>query len=253
MVWSSDKEGVIGSGLTFGHEFKVLGPHVITATATDKGGASSQSSITITLTDDGPTASITLPTANQTVERGLPMVLDGQVLENFAQLPCTWTSSNVLDNAFPYTSCFGSVIFQTNGWRTLTVSGKDEYGLESSASVSVNVVDPISNAPPTVAITSPSPEQGLPNTSTVQLVGSAVDPDGKTPLAYEWRFKGDSCTQEVSIATGATASWNIDQSAAQNVCGTTAYGGGTIYLYVTDPDGMTGVKPVHVIILKNPT
>lgn len=47
MVWSSDREGQFGTGRDFQASLSMLGPHVITLTATDSDGNSSSASIAI--------------------------------------------------------------------------------------------------------------------------------------------------------------------------------------------------------------
>jgi hypothetical protein len=132
------------------------------------------------------------------------------------------------------------------------LSGQDSYGNQGSAAVMITVVDPAPNSPPGVVISAPTPEQSFFIGNAVGLAGSAVDPDGKTPITYEWRFQGDACPQEVMIATGANASWDTAQAALAKVCGTQQAGYGTIRLYATDPDSTTGVASVHVYLAYNP-
>jgi serine protease len=250
--WASDLEGTIGSGTSFTHEFEQLGVHHVTATAKDKQGATTQVAIDFTVWDTPPVATILTPTANQAVVRGVPFLLQGEVVENFMHLPCSWASSSSTDTGFPLQSCTGPVTFNTNGFRTITLSGQDSYGNQGSAAVMITVVDPAPNSPPGVVISAPTPEQSFFIGNAVGLAGSAVDPDGKTPITYEWRFQGDACPQEVMIATGANASWDTAQAALAKVCGTQQAGYGTIRLYATDPDSTTGVASVHVYLAYNP-
>jgi serine protease len=246
--WASDKEGALGSGTSLTHEFKVLGPHVITATVRDKLGASTQASLGITLIDTPAVATVLAPSPGQNIERGIPFTLQGEVLQNFMHLPCTWTSDSSTDLGFPLNACSGTVTFTTNGYRTLTLTGSDAYAVAGSTSISFNVVDPVLNGPPGVSIANPTPELGFVVGAQVSLNGSAVDPDGKTPITYEWRFRGDACAQEVTIATGPNVTWD---TGAQAICGL-GQGGATITLYATDPDNQTGSAWVHVNAMTPP-
>lgn len=53
LLWTSSRDGAIGSGDSFGSTLLTVGTHTITATATDSGGLSGSAAVTISVTESG--------------------------------------------------------------------------------------------------------------------------------------------------------------------------------------------------------
>ncbi|WP_299430854.1 hypothetical protein [uncultured Meiothermus sp.] len=164
-------------------EDTTLGPRTITVTATDSGGASSTTSRTVNVVNTAPTVAINAPFGGQQFFRGVNYTLRGVSYDpnepNF-QLACgsmRWIS-NVAGDAFPKTGCDVAASFASNGSRTLTLTGTDSHGGSASATVSVTVIDPPSNLPPVVNLTSPQNGISIGPDTVVKLNGTATDPEG---------------------------------------------------------------------------
>jgi hypothetical protein len=165
-------------------------------------------------------------------------------------LPCyklKWTSSKATD-PFPVTGCQPKVTFTTTGLRTITLTGADSQGGTGTDSVTINVVNPPANAAPWVNILYPTNNAFLDPYKTLTLKGTAADPDNKNPLTYKWALKFDNKT--VTLGTGTMSNrqqislqWKPSEYVPFD-CG----GSARIYLYLTDPDGKTGLDYVDVYI-----
>lgn len=145
------------------------------------------------------TVSINLPANPTTHPLGVPLQFLGNVWDinegpdpGPAALACRWTSSLPTDSQLNL--CSDSYTFSSEGPRIITLTGTDAQGLTTSTSVLVTITPPPTNLPPTVT-TSPLPTPnyetsqpwaGYEWSSTVFLSGSAVDPEGNTPITYRW-------------------------------------------------------------------
>lgn len=183
ITWTSSLEGSLGSGRSVAFNPATLGPRTITVTATDSGGASSTASRTVNVVNTAPTVAINSPFGGQQLFRGASYTLRGVSFDpnepNF-QLTCdklSWTSSAGGD-AFPKTGCDVAASFGSNGPRTLTLTGTDSHGGSTSVTVNITVVDPPSNLPPVVNLTSPQNGISIGPDTVVKLAGTATDPEG---------------------------------------------------------------------------
>jgi hypothetical protein len=255
ITWTSDKDGTIGYGPALDYVFSTPGTRKVTAIAKDNNGAVATDSITITAINAPPQAVISKPAPGQTLYRGIPYVFEGHATDynEFAfELPCSslhWTSSNGGDLSFPASGCQPPITFATNGTRTILLTGTDSFGLKTTASVTVSVVNPPANSPPIVTILNPPDNAYLLAGDTVTLKGTATDPDNKNPLIYTWVLKRGS-----TLTTLGTGSVNNGQQISlpwtpgMNVpvsCGGEPI---QVYLYVKDPDGMTGSNFIDAFV-----
>jgi hypothetical protein len=79
LVWTSNKDGQIGTGSTFTRDDPTMGTHTITLTATNSYGTAASTSAVITISDnDPPTATINTPTGGETFARGEPITFHGE-------------------------------------------------------------------------------------------------------------------------------------------------------------------------------
>lgn len=253
VTWTSDRVGPLGTGTPLQYAFAEVGVHAITATATDSDGASAKDTITLTVTNSAPDATIVSPSAGENLARDIPHVFEATVHDDNEPLAnlcstATWTSSVRADPIL--TGCKPAATFSSNGSRTLTFTAIDSIGGRggtASDTVTINVVDPPSTGPPVVTILAPANNDGLEAGTTVTLKGSAVDPDGELPLSYQWIAK-DYFGGKTVIGTGSQLSWTPEDDVPFNC------GGGPIeiVLEVTDPDLETGSDSIEVYIVYPP-
>jgi hypothetical protein len=81
LVWTSSRDGQIGTGASFSTSSLSVGTHTITLTATDSQGATGTATITVTITGAGqnqpPTATITSPANGAIITPNTPVTLTG--------------------------------------------------------------------------------------------------------------------------------------------------------------------------------
>jgi hypothetical protein len=177
-----------------------------------------------------PSVSITAPSANLPVYKGIAQQLSGSALEinpSTGQLsipvPCEhmyWTSS-VASDAMP-SSCNGNITFTGNGQRTLTLTAIGYQGTVGSASVNINVTDPPANLPPMIDEMHIQDSLGneigesqvVATNKPLSLSVKAHDPENDH-ITYQWLacLKGWTtlqCIQNGNLTTSAdgTASFN---------------------------------------------
>jgi len=205
--WKTDKEGWIGSGSLIGYGFLTPGTRIVTVTVHDQYGASANASITYTLTNPGPTATIISPVPNATYYRNQPVYLlgNGSTPIEFS-LPCNSLSWNMdLDSTWSLNDCSGSQPFNLTGAANFTLTVTDDFGQTASASVAVNFVDPGPNTPPIVTILAPPPGRFMVN-QLVQIKGLVTDPAGG-PVTYRWTVIDSITSIETQISTSSEFDW----------------------------------------------
>ncbi len=244
--WESNVDGFLGTGNSITHVFSSEGSRMITLSATDGLGGLGQAVIALNIVNSPPTVTVTRPTDGESILGSVPFTLRGQARDinepnqNLACSALVWTSSNPND-AMPVTGCDVVVTFNTLGARTLTLTATDPQSLQSTQSITVNVVAPPNNLPPTVSISSPQNGINIGLFDPLTLSGSATDPEGNTPLSYEWIVNFGS--GNVIVGTSPNLSWTPDNTIPVqcdkrwNI---------RISLRVTDSFGQTGVDFVDV-------
>ncbi len=185
IVWTSDRDGALGSGGSLSVSSLSVGSHVLTASATDSGNETGEDQVDLTiLVNVGPTVTITSPVDASTVTESLPVVLtatatdpeDGDLNANIV-----WTSSL----AGPLgTGPSLSLTTLAPGVHALTAMVVDAGGLPDSETVQLTIAV---NAAPSVTITSPGNGSTKTVDTPVSFVATANDPEnGNLSSSIAW-------------------------------------------------------------------
>ena len=241
ITWISDVDGQLSTERGFTHTFTTQGPRTLTVTATDSAGATSTQSVVTNVINFAPVVTLTSPKDGDTAFRTASIILRGKATDrNEAndQLACnnlTWTSS-VASDPFPKTGCDVEVSFSSNGQRTLTLTATDVLGATDTKSVSINVIDPPANLPPNVHVTSPEDHASVGIDDSLTLSGTGVDPEGATPLSYQWTVQLFD-NPSVEVGNQPSIQWKPSDTFDFSGEGTYVV---KVRLNVTDPQGNTG-------------
>jgi hypothetical protein len=144
LVWTSSRDGQIGTGTTFSTTGLSVGVHTITLTATDSQGAKGMATITVTITgttqNQSPTAQITSPTNHQIIAPNTAVTLTGTGSDpedgTLSGASLVWTDdvSGALGTGTSVP--LSSLSF---GVHTITLTATDSKGAKGTASVTVTV------------------------------------------------------------------------------------------------------------------
>jgi PKD repeat protein len=174
--------------------FHTAGIFTVTLTATDsQGRVSAPVSRVVTVTGPAnmaPTASIDAPAGDVTVAQGGTVNFQGSGADPDNNTPLTynWDFGGGAPNFTVQDP--GAVTFDTAGTFTVTFTVIDSLGLSSTPVTRTVTVTPPANMAPTAAINAPVGNVTVAQGGTVNFQGSGVDPDGNTPLTYNWNFGG---------------------------------------------------------------
>jgi hypothetical protein len=186
ITWTSDVDGLIGTGTGFEYTFPTPGIRFIDVVATDSDGLIDLVKLVLLVQNDPPEVEILSPQPGDDIFQDVPFVVQGHAtdLNNAAGPPCTnyrWTSSKAGDPEA--TGCDAALTFTTLGSRTLTLTVTDNQGESGSDSVAIDVV-----AAPVewVVITDPQANQAFFPTEEIEL-RAAVSQDISLLAPFEWR------------------------------------------------------------------
>ncbi len=237
LVWSSSRDGVMGTGASFATSALSVGSHTVTLTATDAQNATGTAIVAITVTaNQAPTVSIATPTNNAVVLLGLSVTLSGagNDVEDGALTGASlvWTSSidGPLGSGVSVTTSALSA-----GTHTLTLTAKDSYGATGVASVALKI-----NQAPVATIAAPANAASFAPGAVVSFAGTGADPeDGAlTTSSLVWTSSRDG-----QIGTGAAFSTS-----------TLTTGAHVITLTARDVNGATGTatRSITIAALNSP-
>jgi hypothetical protein len=239
--WSSDRDGLLCTGITCTPPKLSFGTHVITATATDAFGATASTSITIGSVAHTPSASITYPPSNAIFHSSQRIEFRGYATDDLdGILPPTalnWSSS--IDGALGS----GVDIFATLsvGTHVVTLAATNSAGLIGRASVTLQVLPGSDYPSVTILIPHDDSAGGLPTAPpgiVETLIGQATDPvDSSLPdSAFVWTDSVDG-----RLGTGKTI--NVTLSSVFGVVAPH-----TLTLTVTNAVGNAGTSQVTVLV-----
>ena len=241
VTWKSSIEGNLGTGAKINATFITGGTHTVTATATDKVGASTSRSFTVIVR--GATASVSLfqPTAGQTFYRNetIAMLASAQMSTSIGgDVPCSEIAWH-LDRVPTWSSvgCNPTGAFDIVGGATLTASAR---GATSSRAITF-IERPVA-APPQGTIVSPAANTGnLMTDRLFTLSGSAI---GTGALTYRWAYVPDG-RAEIQIGYGATLTFDPNATFGLSRGDSML---GEMRMYVTDASGQTSYVAQRVKI-----
>lgn len=245
--WVSNVEGTLGFAKKIPFTFTTPGQRLITVTVTDDEGLTKKDMITITVEPNTPPkVKILTPEANKQLFTGITYNFTGESNdpnETGGVLPCSSLAWMYKKVGSPATVAIGNgcsvqAKFQSTGDYTITLKGTDSHGGSSTTSVNIKLVAPPVSGPPVVTLISPLDQSMLYGDVAFTLKGIAYDPDGKSPLTYQWAIN-DNGNYKV-FATG-TANNNQQFNTVWTPNLTIPHGCKTyqvtLTLTVTDADG----------------
>ena len=258
VTWSSDKDGLLGTGMQLEVSFNSPGTRTITAVAADLNSAYADDSVTITGVNVAPTASIQAPLTSTIIYKNIPTILQGSGSDNDtdgtgfpADIPCAsleWKSN--LDGVLG-TGCDFEATFSSIGARVITLTATDAQGAKGTKTVNVNVKAVPLQGPPIVNILKPTQNQNISNpASNLYVTASTVDPDGGTPLTRQWIIRYSNLEKIVTLKLDRLSKeyFNPDDYVPFSCGGRAA----ELELKVTDPQGQIGTDKVNIYVAYPP-
>ena len=225
-----------GSTATFQHTYYTTGTYTITFTVADSKGASTQSTVTVSVTGTStnhPPAftSVTCPVTGASVTCYVHASdPDGDPVTYAVGFGDSNTEVSGMQNVFAHT-------YQNAGTYTISVRAMDKYGAETGTSLQVKVTGNQNQAPIITEVGGPTaPKAGEVGTWTV----SAYDPDG-TYLSYSvnWGDEGSLKSASDSLQAGSTATFQHTYAKA---------GTYIITFTVADNLGASAVSTLSVVV-----
>jgi len=224
-VWDS---GALNSGASYSHTFPSAGtfpyycaPHYSFMTG----------SITVSAANVPPTVAITNPPSGTIIPSGTPVTIratasdsDGRVVS--VQFMDSLVSLGVVSNA-PYSI----TATLSSGIHSISAIAKDDQGASTRSQV-VTITVGQTNAPPAVAITSPTNGAAFPAGATIRIQANASDSDGSV--------------SQVEFFDGATSLGAITASPF-NLNATLASGSHMLTAVATDNQGATNSSAMIMI------
>ena len=255
------------------------GSHTLTATARDGAGNTSVSTITLTVDNSPPTASLTSPTNGSFVKGTINVNASASDTTGVTSVQFKLDGANLgaADTAAPYTTTWNTTTATNGSSHTLTAVASDAAGNTTTATTVTVTVD---NAAPTAAVTAPAANSFIGGTA-VSVSGTATDNIGVTsvqfkldgvnlgaadttsPYSVNWdtttATNGSHSLTAVSsdaagnTTTSSTVSVTVDNAAPSisitaPTAGSTVSGTATVSASSTDNTGGAGVGKVEFYI-----
>lgn len=266
VTWSSIPDGALGSDpVNNGVASRQVtlsgaGPRILKARAKDSAGVENETWIIVTTDASAPSVWIDHPATGAVFTAGVGQGVAASSFDpdTWLPLPCSalvWTTSDPADGSVQ--GCSPVLTFATPGQRTLYVHGTDADGLSDFDWVSIDVQTGAATGPPQVTIVDPGYGTMFPRTAPVGLVGEATDPDGKSPIQYEWVLTGPyvygGSPVVIGTASGANGqqvslSWTPSTHVAAT-CGGVAL---QLELRAIDADGEQATSPSQPLYISDP-
>lgn len=245
LVWTSSRDGQIGTGVSFSKTDLSVGTHTITLTVTDGGGLTDTASVTITVTtsssvNNAPVAQIAAPISGGIYTTGTAIRFAGAAADTedgtITGSSLVWTSN--VDGQIGTGASFTKADL-TQGNHTITLTATDSGGLTDTATVTISVVaTSTANNAPVVAIAAPFTGSTYISGANILFMGGAADVEDGTLTGSSLVWFSDLDGQ---IGTGTNF-----QTTALSV------GTHTITLIATDSAAATGSAAASITITALP-
>ena len=187
-----------------------------------------------------PIANIDTPVGDQTINIGdtINFTASGSDPASNETVTFLWNLDGVAPNVAVQNP--GDITFNMAGVFTIVLSVSDAAGNIGTAQVIITVVDPTqTNMPPVGMITEPAGDLLINPGDTIQVSGSASDPEGDTQLSFFWEF--DGVVPDTTVQTPGMITYPNE-------------GVFTIRLIATDSMGLADPNPpVRTITVQAPT
>lgn len=247
LVFSSDIQGTLctatgdatGAGTTLicTASQLSLGPHVITATATDPFGAQGNDTLNIWVANTPPTAKITFPATGSTYFTSQKVNVRGYGFdpdEAIQDAMLSWTS-NVSGSLGTGSDLWVSL---PQGSHTITLTAKDSLGQIGKDSIVVTVK--VGEGYPTAQIVNPPHNTVVAVGQIVHLEGKGFDPEDGLLPGPSLRWSSD---RDGYLGTGSSLQTKLSGGA----CDTSVPH--TITLEVKDSNGNTATHSIVVVVM----
>jgi len=238
LVWTSSQGDAMGNGAACAVSTLTSGSHVITLTVTDAKGLTHTDSITITVGNAPPGATITAPADGASFNYGDYITFSGTGTDpedvKLSGASLVWTSSHTTPATQIGQGSTISVNSLPSGTHTITLTATDSNGAKVTDSISIKV----NNAPPTATITNPADNSSHTFGSTVTFTGTGTDLEDGT-------------------LSGASLAWTSDRDGVLGT-GTSlakpslSVGTHLITLTVTDSDSSTHTVSITIHVGDEP-
>jgi hypothetical protein len=234
--WRSNRDGNLGTGASLMVSLS-QGSHTITATVTDSGNQSSETSISITVVapepeNTAPQLTINSPTNNAQFEQGQSITFSASATDNEdgnLSGSILWQSS--IDGALGQGATLSAGLSTGNHTVTATVIDSGNLSVSRSITINVNPATP-ENSAPQVSIQSPANGSSFEDSQSIVFVGAATDnEDGNLSQNIVWSSSIDGV-----IGTGASVSASLTQ------------GQHTITASVTDSGNLSSSSSLSVTV-----
>ncbi|MCP4980954.1 MAG: PQQ-binding-like beta-propeller repeat protein, partial [Gammaproteobacteria bacterium] len=236
LSWSSNLDGVLGTGATFNLNALSIGSHTITATVTDSGGLTpiTPSSITVTVTviiNTPPSASITVPANGLSFAEGDTINFTGSASDvEDGEISASLSWSSDLDGVIGSGATFGSSSLSV-GLHTITATVIDSGGLNpvTPPSISLTVTANI----PVVMILTPPDGNHFDVGESISMTSTATDvEDGDLGSVINWQSD-----LEGGLGGGANLVTNLNIAGLHSITAS-----------ASDLDGNTGLASISLAI-----
>ncbi|MEA2060984.1 MAG: choice-of-anchor U domain-containing protein [Thermodesulfobacteriota bacterium] len=235
MSWSSDIDGVIGTGQNFGTTNLSSGSHTITLTVTDSNGGTGTATVVIQVRNTVPETEISAPADGSNFAFGELITFQGKAVDP--------EQGNLIGDALVWTSSQGDpmgtgenpgIDTLSSGSHVITLTATDSGGNSSSDDITIS----IGNAPPHAEITAPEDGSsfGYKEFITFKGIGSDTEDGDLAGSALVWT-RSAAAGEDVEIGTGKTLSVNNFPSGTH-----------TIVLTVTDTEGLYAEDSIALIV-----
>jgi hypothetical protein len=231
VVWSSDRDGVIGTGSSISTQTLAYGDHRITASVVNSLGTKGSATIDIAIRNAAPRLTIGTAADGATIPEGTVLALTGSASD---------TEDGDLTSAITWTSSLqgslgtgGSVqaALSAIGTHLVSAAVTDSGGTMTTRAFTVTVA----LAPPAVTIVAPA--DGSAFAGAITLVGKAIDyRDGDRSASTRWR-------SSVAGVLGRAASLTVSGL---------AFGRHVITAEATDSDGLTTIQSISIVVGNTP-